>query len=175
MSSDEYFDVDSMQVNSAFLAEVDALEAGFTTQEKPPNFTHVQPTITNSPLPNDGDTTDYENFFDDFNPDDLQILDNSSLSARNATKSGEPGPPLLLRQLTLFGDTVVDPRPSNPNRPTALKTGLKKVKHWNYSLPINSKNRSKPDSKEKTEDGDEEEEGKKTDTQNFDLSHGMLN
>lgn len=160
-------------MNSAFLAEIDALEAGSTSHEKPPNFPVVQPApVTNSP--NDGDTTDYENFFDDINPEDLQILDNPSLSAPVVTKLGNPGPPPPLRQRTLFGDTLEDPQSSNPNKSTAHKTRFKKSRYWDFSQPINSKARSKSNSKKKVRyDGEEEEDEEnddRTDAQNFDFS-----
>lgn len=128
MSSDNYFENDSIQINSAFLEEIDAMEAALT---------HEKPTPTHPRTSKHSDTIDYDNFFDDLDPAELEMLEQPAPLSRAAKESC---PTSLLRQRTLFGDIVPETH-SNSHKSVTPGAGAKKVKQWDYSFPIYSKSK----------------------------------
>ena len=209
MSSDDYFD-DSEQLDSAFIAEMDAIEAAHsnatqfpsqanptrttrapstsitsytrsssTTSNPPGEFTlkdvipsKPQPTLKPTRVLIDVDADEsYDQFFDNIDPLELEILDKDVEQAykhgpsmpRSSLASGSSA----IRQLTLFGDTLLraSPRPlrqiqvkppHSPHKPFGKKA--RKVKKWDHTAFAKSgwkSNKGKGKTKDKTMDYDE--------------------
>lgn len=179
MSSDNYFN-DSEQLDSAFLAELDAIEVAHSHATQPPSQTNRAQTSRASPIsttpctrllsttlnppgeftqdvvspkpevvPIDVDAEEsYDQFFDEIDPLELEILDKDIEQAYMRGSSipsatlGSGSSMTMARQLTLFGDTLPlvpsRPRrqiqsrpPHSPRKPFGKKA--RKVKKWDHT------------------------------------------
>lgn len=154
MSSDGFFDD---ELDSAFLNELDAIEAA-----------HLQPT---KPTPAVNDSDDFD-FSMDFNDVELQQLDNFIEDSLQGKAAPVPGPSRM-RQTTLWGQAPPEPSASKPKpasrsftRTTSTPFGkpARKTKEWDRTAFAKSgwkkpKEKPKaPDDEEGNEDENEEVE-----------------
>jgi ATP-dependent DNA helicase MPH1 len=151
MSSDGYFDD---ELDSAFLNEVDAIEAAHLPPKKP------------TPVVNDSDDFDFSMDFDDA---ELQQLDNFIEDSLQGKAAPVPGPSRM-RQTTLWGQAPPEASTSKPKpvaksftRTASAPFGkpARKTKEWDRTAFAKSgwkKPKEKPKAHDDDEGNEEEEE-----------------